>query len=122
MESEISKSDYKYDYFSMLGEEFYGFTMYNYDKIRVGAFIFLLKEYPDSDIEDLLFIVNDGDYDYIEKTDYKDMGKDIAEITGLWDELDNYNAIDFFDFEAYAKQELKNYTYLDGYGYYIEYS
>ena len=74
-------------------------------------------------LDNVFKIVREGDYKYIEdkeifKTNFTALGIELANAEGIYNELDNYNAIDCFDFEKYADLKIKNYKYLKGYGYY----
>ena len=74
-------------------------------------------------LDNVFNIVSEGDYKYIEdkeifKTNFTALGIELANAEGIYNELDNYDAIDCFDFEKYANLKIKNYKYLEGYGYY----
>lgn len=74
-------------------------------------------------LDNVFKIVREWDYKYIEdkeifKTNFTALGIELANVEGIYNKLDNYGVIDCVDFEKYADLTIKNYKYLEGYGYY----
>lgn len=74
-------------------------------------------------LDNVFKIVREWDYKYIEdkeifKTNFTALGIELANAEGIYNKLDNYGVIDCVDFEKYADLTIKNYKYLEGYGYY----
>lgn len=106
------------DFLESLIDIFYDLS--DADKMGQGCFIICLSDYNNT-LYEAIEHVRYEDYNYMGDKSYSDIGEELTEDSGVIDILEEYNVLYYFDFEAYGKDMMTDYSYLEGYGYYMFY-